>query len=198
MLGQRPGRGAFPAPGRVRGLSSPPRSIRSRRGLANAVVRQTLADFAESGWRVVRRIRVPTPRGVVAFFGNQVLVNTVAWTAGLLAAGLVQRSFEVRSFRNLWGLTASSSRSLVSADDYRTIMTLTSYGAGLVMLILIRHLILRLIAEFRCIRLERLQHAGTSDPTPGTGASGDPYARDPEYCADPEGFGLLAEYLMDD
>jgi hypothetical protein len=100
---------------------------------------------------------MPTWNGILEFFGKQVFINALAWTAGLMAAGLVKSFFEARGIRNFWGLTASSSRTLVSADDYQMIMTLTSYSAGLIMLIVSRHLVLRLIAEFRALRLERGQ-----------------------------------------
>lgn len=132
-------------------------------GLAAAprgALRQTLADLLECWGRVLRKTRMPSREGVVAFLGNQVLVNTVAWTAGVLAAALVRSFFEVKGVRNLWGLTASRHRSLVSADDYHLIMTLASYAAGLLMLILMRHLVLRLVAEFHALRRERARGAG--------------------------------------
>lgn len=125
--------------------------------------RQAVADFFESWARVVRKTRMPTRQGVLGFLGNQVMINTVAWTAGLLAAGFVANFFEVRGFENLWGLTASRDRTLVSADDYRAIMRLTSYGAGLVMLITVRHLILRVVTEFHALRSERAEAAATDD-----------------------------------
>ena len=79
-----------------------------------------------------------------------------------MAAGLAKNFFEVRGFRNLWGVAASKSRTLVSADDYHLIVTLTSYTVGFIMLILVRHLILRLVGEFRSLRLERTQEGGAS------------------------------------
>ena len=127
-------------------------------------VGQTLADLFESGSRVARKTHMPTRSGVLEFFGNQVLINTVAWTAGLVAASLMKHFFEVKSLRNLWGLTASRHRTLVSPDDYQLIVTLASYSAGLVMLILVRHFILRSIAEFRSLRIERERVAGASGP----------------------------------
>jgi hypothetical protein len=45
-------------------------------------------------------------------------------------------------------------------------MTLTGYAAGLVMLILVRHLLLRSIAEFRSLRLERAQGDGAFEAAP--------------------------------
>ena len=83
------------------------------------------------------------------------MANVVGWTAGVIAAGLVETFFEARSIRNLWGLAAWGGRTLVSADAYRAIMTATSYTAGLIMLISMRHLVLRLVTEFRDLRLER-------------------------------------------
>jgi hypothetical protein len=123
-------------------------------------IRQAIADVFESWVRVARKIHMPTRKGILGFFGNQVLINAVAWTAGVTAAGLVKNFFEVKGFRNLWGLIAPRSRTLVSADDYQMIMTLMGYSAGLIMLILVRHLILRLIAEFHSLRLERAQGDG--------------------------------------
>jgi hypothetical protein len=110
--------------------------------------------------RVVRGIRPPSSRGILQFLGDQALVNGVAWTAGVMAVGLVKRFFEVKGLRNLWGLMASGSRTPVSAEDYQLIMTLTSYTAGLVMLIVARQLVLRLVAEFHALRSERAQGDG--------------------------------------
>ena len=122
-----------------------------------------LPDLVASCARVVRRARLPSRQGVVSFFGNQLWANAVAWTAGVMAAGLVETFFEARSIRNLWGLAAWGGRTLVSADDYRVIMTLTSYTAGLAMLILMRHLVLRWVTEFRDLRLERSERDRASD-----------------------------------
>jgi hypothetical protein len=118
-------------------------------------LRQATADAFEGAARVVRSTRLPTRKGAVGFFTYQLLINSVAWTAGLIAAGLVTSFFEVRGLRNLWGLTASGSRTVVSADDYQLIMTLTSFCAGLLMMIFVRHFILRWIAEIRSLHQER-------------------------------------------
>ena len=125
---------------------------------------QLLPDLVSSGARVVRKTRLPSREGVLAFFGKQLWANAVAWTAGVMAAGLVEAFFEQRSMRNLWGLAGWGGRTLVSADDYRVIMTLTSYTTGLLMLILMRHLVLRWVSEFRDLRLERSERE-TSDPS---------------------------------
>jgi hypothetical protein len=138
----------------------------SRRDTIHRASRQAIGDVFESSARVARKVHMPTRKGILGFFGNQVLINAVAWTAGVMAAGLVKSFFEVRGLRNLWGLFAPRGRTLVSADDYQMIMTLMSYSAGLMMLILVRHLILRLISEFRSLRLERAQGDGTIDATP--------------------------------
>jgi hypothetical protein len=132
-------------------------------------LRFAILDFVESWERVVRKTERPTREGVLRFLGNQVLINTVAWTAGVAAAGFVKNFFEVRGFRNLWGLTAPGSRSLVSADDYALIVNVASYSAGLIMLILARYLILRVVAEFHALRRERAlapeaERVGTCPP----------------------------------
>jgi hypothetical protein len=126
-------------------------------------IRQILLDLVESGARVASATRMPSRKGFLDFFGSQILGNTVGWTAGVMAAGLVETFFEARSIRNLWGLAAWGGRSVVSADDYRVIMTLTSYTAGLIMLILMRHLVLRLATEFRDVRGERSGRERASD-----------------------------------
>ena len=151
------------APGVSGAIQVPSRSWRSAAtGLA---IGQVFSDLVASGARVLRKTRLPSPQGLLAFFGNQLLANAVAWTAGVMAAGLVETFVEARSIRNLWGLAAWGGRTLVSADDYRTIMTLTSYTAGLVMMILMRHLVLRLVTEFRGLRLERNGRDRASDPS---------------------------------
>src|SRR5215470_16439398 len=87
---------------------------------------RVLPDLVASCARLVRKTRLPSSQGVLAFFGNQLLANAVGWTAGVTAAGLVETFFEARSMRNLWGLAAWGGRTLVSADAYRVIMTVTS------------------------------------------------------------------------
>ena len=125
-----------------------------RHDATRRAIRQVLLDLAESCLRVASETRLPSRKGVLEFFRSQLLANAVGWTAGVMAAGLVETFFEVRSIRNLWGLAAWGGRTLVSADDYRVIMNLTSYTAGLIMLILTRHLVLRLVTEFRDVRGE--------------------------------------------
>jgi hypothetical protein len=119
-------------------------------------LRQTLLDMIESGRRVARQLHRPTRKGVAAFFGAQLAVDTAGWTAGLIAAALVSRFFEVKGLRNLWGLAAHGDRMIVSAADYELIVRGTSYSAGLMTLILMRKLVLRLFAEFHALRRERM------------------------------------------
>ena len=135
-----------------------------RRSAARLAIGQLLSDLVASGARVLHKTRLPSPQGVLAFFGNQLVANAVAWTAGVMAAGLVETFFEARSIRNLWGLAAWGGRTLVSSDDYQMIAALTSYTAGLIMLIAMRHLVLRLVGEFRDLRLERNGRNRVSDP----------------------------------
>ena len=126
-------------------------------------IRQVLLDLVESCARVASATRMPSRKGFLDFFGSQLLGNAMGWTAGVMAAGLVDTFFEARSMRNLWGLAAWGGRTLVSADDYRVIMNLASYSAGLIMLISTRHLVLRLVSEFRDLRGQRNGRARASD-----------------------------------
>jgi hypothetical protein len=142
--------------------------VPSRGWRADTIWRTTghlLPDLVSSCARVVRKTRLPSREGALAFIGNQLGANVVAWTAGVMSARLVETFFEQRGMRNLWGLAAWGDRTLVSADDYRVIMTLTSYTTGLVMLILMRHLVLRWVSEFRDLRLERCERDQVSDPS---------------------------------
>jgi len=166
-------------------MPAPLRGVRTaiawwRSDAAQDELHRATADFVESARRVARKTQMPTRDGVVAFFWNQILINAVAWTVGVFAAGLVKHFFEVRGFRNLWGLTASSTRSLVSADAYQTIMIVASYSAGLVMLILMRHLILRTIAELYALRLERAGGSPAADGAPAAHDRSGPPNADPK------------------
>lgn len=146
------------------------RAARARRGrLAQAV-----SDGFESWARVARDTHLPTRRGLLAFFGNEVLVNAVAGTSALVAGALARRFFEIRGFRNLWGLAAS--KTAVNADDYQTVLVAMSYAAGLLMLILVRQLILRVAREFHTLRRERARDGA---------AAGAPAARGRRDRADP-------------
>ena len=127
-----------------------------QRDATQNTIRQAIADFFESWARVVRKTHVPTRESTMRYFGNQLVVNAAAWTAALLAARVVKTFFEVKGIRTHWGLAASRDRTLVSADDFQLIMSLASYTAGFIMLILVRHLLLRLISEFRSLRIERI------------------------------------------
>ena len=140
-------------------------SWRGHRGRkARYAFRLTIEDMLESGARVVRNSEWPTREGVLKFLGNQLLINTIAWSAGLIAAGLVKNFFEIRGFSNLWGLAPQKGRSLVSAADYELIVNVASYASGLLMLIFVRYLILRLIAEFHAVQKERVNRDRATDP----------------------------------
>jgi len=128
-------------------------TTRAHRG----ALQQATADAVEGAARVVRATRIPTRKTILDFLTHQVLVNSVAWTAGLIAAGVVTSLYEVRGLRNLWGVAASGSRTLVSGEDYHSIMTVTSFSAGLMMMIFVRHFLLRWIDELRSVRLERVR-----------------------------------------
>lgn len=136
--------------------------VRSRpRDATRAALQQVLSDFLESCHRVARKTHWPTREGLLRFFGDQVVLNGVSWTAGLLAARFVKNFFEVRGFQNLWGLLAPQGRTLVSAEDYQLIVTVASYSAGLLMLIFVRHLVVRVLTEFTLLRFERARDKST-------------------------------------
>jgi hypothetical protein len=120
-----------------------------------SALRAFATDAIKGGWRVVRSIRRPTREGVIDFFTHQLLVNVVGWMAGFITAYVVTQLFEVRGARNLWGLAASGDRSLVGADDYRLIMTITGFTVGLLTMLFVRHFLMRWIAETRTLRAER-------------------------------------------
>lgn len=122
---------------------------------ARDAARALVADVAEGGLRVIGSIRLPTREGLVEFFTHQILVNVAGWMAGLVTAHVVTRLFEVRGFRNLWGLAGSGDRTLVSADDYRLIMTITGFTIGLLTMLFVRHFLMRWISETRTLRAER-------------------------------------------
>ncbi len=152
------------------GLSRPAgrRGARARR----APLAQAVSDGFESCARVARDTHLPSRRGLLAFFGNEVLVNAVAGTSALVAGALARRFLEIRGLRNLWGLAAS--KTAVSADDYQTVLVATSYAAGLLMLILVRQLILRVAGEFHALRRERARDGATAGAASARGRRGRP------------------------
>lgn len=125
------------------------------RVVSHPAVRTGWNDSCEATVRLARLMRLPTRQELLDFLGYQALVNTVAWCAGLVAVGLVTRFFEERGLRNLWGLIPSGHRALVGPDDYRMILSLVSFCAGLTIMVFVRHVLLRWIAEVRAIRMER-------------------------------------------
>ena len=143
--------------------------LRARHGDLQSTLRQAMADAFEGAARVVRTTRRPTRKGILHFLSHQLLINAVAWTAGLASAALVTSFFERKGIRNLWGLAGSESRMIVSADDYRLIMMLTSFLVGLSMMMFVRHFALRWVEEIRCVRVERMQ-----GPSPLPSPSPDP------------------------
>ena len=99
-------------------------------------------------------------------------VKSCVLLAGLLAEGATTVLEPVASRDHTERMLAAAGVSIhrngrrvtvVSADDYRVIMTLTSYTAGLIMLILMRHLVLRLATEFRDVRGERNERERAPD-----------------------------------
>lgn len=117
-------------------------------------------DLVESVVRVTRGFRVPTRTDLVKFAGNQLLVNAVAWTAAILSTTLVQRFFEEKSLRNLWGLLPPNDRSLLDPADFETLTIATSYAVGLLILVFVRHLVLRILTELRLVRRARAETEG--------------------------------------
>jgi hypothetical protein len=75
----------------------------------------------------------------------------------MAAAGLVTWFFEVRGLRNLWGVLPTGGRALVTAEDYQLILSLTSFCAGMSMMVFVRHILFRWIAEVRLVRRERVE-----------------------------------------
>ena len=123
-------------------------------------------DLVESVVRVARGFRVPTRTDLAKFAGNQLLVNAVAWTAAILSTRLVQRFFEEKSVRNLWGLLPPNDRSLLDRADFETLTIATSYTVGLLILVFVRHLVLRILNELRSLRRARAESEGAEGTSP--------------------------------
>jgi hypothetical protein len=123
-----------------------------------------LSDLWTALRRVLDRSR-PQPQTLGAFVGDEILGNTVGWTAGLSSAWLVDFFFVRRGLRNLWGLAAGD-RVVVSGAQYEWIGAVASYLVGLLTLILVRHLVVGTLAELSALRAARAQvsEAGTREP----------------------------------
>lgn len=112
--------------------------------------------FRDLGTAVQRSVADSRPdvRSVSSFLGEEVLASASGWTAAWFSAWLVSTFFVRRSWKNLWGLTATKRQALAS-DDYNLLADVVSYAVGLVVLIAVRQLVIGTIAQFRTVRRER-------------------------------------------
>jgi hypothetical protein len=129
---------------------------------------QALEDGCEGAVRLTRSIRLPTQKEISDFLSRQALVNCVAWVSGMAAAGLVTWFFEVRGLRNLWGLLPAGGRTLVTAEDFQLILSLTSFCAGMSMMVFVRHILFRWLTEVRLVRRERVERLPGLSGMPAT------------------------------
>jgi hypothetical protein len=112
-----------------------------------------LVDLWTAFQRVIGRSR-PETTTAFTFVGDELLGNTVGWTAGLSSAWLVDYFFVRKGLRNLWGL-APSDRMVVSGDQYEWLGMGASYLVGLATLILVRHFVVGTFTELSTLRAER-------------------------------------------
>lgn len=98
----------------------------------------------------------PDARAVTGFFGEEVFASTVGWTAGTVSVWLVDQFFVVRSWRNLWGLTATK-RTALPSDTYQLMVDGLGYVVGLMVLIGVRQFVVGTIAHYRALRRERAE-----------------------------------------
>ena len=96
----------------------------------------------------------PYRRTVAEFIGEEILASGAGWTAASLSAWLVSRFFVERSWKNLWGLTATR-RTALASDDYSLLAEMVAYLVGLVVLIAVRQLVIGTIQQFVYVRPER-------------------------------------------
>ncbi len=117
--------------------------------------------FKDLGTAVGRSVAEsrPSARSVSRFVGEEILATTTGWTAGTFSAWLVSVFFVERSWRNLWGLTATR-RTALASDDYDLLAGAVAYLVGLVVLIVVRQLVIGTIAAFRDLRNET--HSGAA------------------------------------
>jgi hypothetical protein len=88
------------------------------------------------------------------FVFEELLAVVAGWTAGLMSIRIVHSYFTTRNINNLWGLSKKDGRTLVSKDELERMEDITSYIAGLIMLLLVQFLIQRLVARLKVIREE--------------------------------------------
>lgn len=98
----------------------------------------------------------PDARSVGGFFGEEVLASGTGWTAGWFSAWFVSQFFVVRSWKNLWGVTATR-RTALASDDYDLLAEVVAYTVGLVVLIVVRQIVIGTFQQLRAVRRERTE-----------------------------------------
>ncbi|MBX2798039.1 MAG: hypothetical protein KTR31_10230 [Myxococcales bacterium] len=121
------------------------------------------------GNTIVQSVTVARVRTVSSFFGEELVASGAGWTAGSLSAWLVSQFFVQRSWKNLWGLTATN-RTALAQDDYQLLADVAGYVVGLVVLIVVRQLVVGTMAYLRLVREEREGPAESGEPADGVGA----------------------------
>jgi hypothetical protein len=118
-------------------------------------MQEWLRDLALAFRRVVDNTSRPTKQELHAFVRNELVANSVGWTAGLLGVGLVDSFMETRGLTNLWGLLSPRNKAIVSAETYAAVSWFASYATGLFILIVVRHFLLRTLQEYRAVRADK-------------------------------------------
>ncbi|MEN0061460.1 MAG: hypothetical protein AAGA48_04870 [Myxococcota bacterium] len=112
--------------------------------------------FRDLGTAVGRSVSASRPdaRSVSGFVGEEVLASGTGWTAGWFSAWFVGQFFVERSWKNLWGLTATK-RTALASDDYSLLSDVVGYLVGLVVLLVVRQLIIGTLHHLRDVQSER-------------------------------------------
>jgi len=116
-------------------------------------------DLKTSLFNVVLGTKLPDRKDWGSFVFHQIIINGSGWTAGVLASDLVGSYFKTKSAKNLWGLKGRhDGKTMISKDDFEMYSWWASYIFGLIILILVRHIVIQTIEEFKKIRTNKEQN----------------------------------------
>lgn len=150
------------------------------RALRRTVLTDANLQWArELAWDAVRSVIgvvrvVPSVRGAVTLFGDEIVGTAVGWTAGLTGAALVSTLFEKKGIQNLWGLAGRRDRMLVSRETYEWMSSITSFVVGLLVLIVVRHFVRSWLAEFNRVREAREQSHARAEQAAAAAIAAEP------------------------
>lgn len=119
------------------------------KGLKTTAILSYLKSLPFRLWAWIVNRKLPTYKQISTFIGQEVVANSVAWTAALVSSQLLSQYFTTKSWKNMWGVFAKKDKAVIAQDTFEILDWWAAYLIGLLMLLLVHHLINKLTAFWK-------------------------------------------------